>query len=151
DVLLQIIFQAQLATPDTFTLGDVVEQIVTKLVRRHPHVFGELDVTGADEVLTNWQRIKRDAKAAKRARTGASDEGLEVTEQLRSVPRAMPALDQSLEISRRAVAAGFEWANIEDVYEKVHEELRELRDAPAAERFEEFGDLLFTLVNIARW
>lgn len=151
DVLMQVIFHAQLATPDTFTLGDVVEQIVTKLVRRHPHVFGELEVADADEVLANWQRIKGAEKAARHERAGATDAHLEVTEQLRSVPRALPALEASLEISRRAAAAGFEWANIEDVYAKVHEELRELREAPESARFEEFGDLLFTLVNIARW
>ena len=151
DVLMQVIFHAQLATPDTFTLGDVVEQIVTKLVRRHPHVFGELEVADADAVLANWQRIKGAEQAARRERAGATDAHLEVTEQLRSVPRAMPALEASLEISRRAAAAGFEWATIEDVYAKVHEELRELREAPEAARFEEFGDLLFTLVNIARW
>jgi tetrapyrrole methylase family protein/MazG family protein len=151
DVLMQVIFHAQLAAAATFTLGDVVEHIVTKLVRRHPHVFGELEVRDADEVLANWQRIKGAEQAARREQDAAADDYLEVTEQLRSVPRAMPALEAGLEISRRAVAAGFEWANIDDVYKKVHEELRELREAPEAARFEEFGDLLFTLVNIARW
>ena len=103
---------------------------MTKLIRRHPHVFGDVEVAGRGEVLANWERIKAAEKAAKRAPRRATDVHLEVTAQLRSVPRTMPALEQSLAISQRAVAAGFEWANIEDVYAKVREELDELRDAP---------------------
>ncbi len=152
DLLLLIVFHAQLAVSgDEFTLADVTEHVVTKLIRRHPHVFGEAEVADAAEVLANWERIKAAEKAAKGAREGTADTDLEVTAQLRSVPKTMPALESSLEISQRAVAAGFEWANMDDVYAKVREELDELRTAPEAERFEEFGDLLFTLVNIARW
>jgi len=152
DLLLLIVFHAQLAvSADEFTLADVTEHVVTKLIRRHPHVFGEAEVADAAGVLANWERIKAAEKAAKGARDGGDDADLEVTAQLRSVPKTMPALESSLEISERAVAAGFEWASMEDVYAKVREELDELRDAPEPERFEEFGDLLFTLVNIARW
>jgi tetrapyrrole methylase family protein/MazG family protein len=152
DLLLLIVFHAQLAvSADEFTLADVTEHVVTKLIRRHPHVFGEAEVADAAGVLANWERIKAAEKATKGAREGTADADLEVTAQLRSVPKTMPALESSLEISQRAVAAGFEWANIDDVYAKVREELDELRRAPEAERFEEFGDLLFTLVNIARW
>ncbi len=152
DLLLLIVFHAQLAvSADEFTLADVAEHVVTKLIRRHPHVFGEAEVADAAGVLANWESIKAAEKAAKGERDGGDDADLEVTAQLRSVPKTMPALESSLEISERAVAAGFEWASMEDVYAKVREELDELRDAPEAERFEEFGDLLFTLVNIARW
>ncbi len=156
DLLLQVIFHAQLAvSAEEFTLGDVVESIVTKLVRRHPHVFGEAEVANAAGVVSNWQTIKAAERAARRAAAGAPDSAepvLEVTEQLRSVPASMPALDYSQQISERAVRAGFEWTKMEDVFAKVHEELEELREAAEpGHRQEELGDLLFTLVNVARW
>jgi tetrapyrrole methylase family protein / MazG family protein len=150
DLLLQIVFHAQVAvSEEEFTLGDVVQAIVTKLVRRHPHVFGAVEVDGAEGVLRNWQTIKA---AEKKERAAAGAEDLEVTGLLRSVPRAMPALEQGHQISERAAQAGFEWDQMEDVFAKVHEELEELRTAAnPAHRQEELGDLLFTLVNVARW
>jgi len=124
-------------------------------VRRHPHVFGEAEVANAAGVVSNWQTIKAAERAARRAAAGSpeSEEAvLEVTEQLRSVPASMPALDYSQQIAERAVRAGFEWNKMEDVFAKVHEELEELREAAEpGHRQEELGDLLFTLVNVARW
>ncbi|MGI8588566.1 MAG: nucleoside triphosphate pyrophosphohydrolase [Chloroflexia bacterium] len=151
DLLLQIVFHAQLAvSEEEFTLGDVVASIVTKLVRRHPHVFGEVEVADAAGVLTNWQTIKAAERRGANAPDAESD--LEVTGSLRSVPRAMPALEQAQQISERAADAGFEWDAMPDVFAKVREELAEIEGATdPAHREEELGDLLFTLVNVARW
>jgi tetrapyrrole methylase family protein / MazG family protein len=156
DLLLQIVFHAQVAvSQEEFTLGDVVHSIVTKLVRRHPHIFGDVTVENAEGVVTNWQTIKSAEKQAQRA-AGTGDESpdadLEVTSLLRSVPHSMPALSAAHQISERAAKAGFEWDRMEDVFAKVHEELEEVRTAAdPAQRQEELGDLLFTLVNVARW
>ena len=155
DLLLQIVFHAQVAVSDEeFTLGDVVQAIVTKLVRRHPHVFGDVEVENAEGVPRNWQTIKsaEAGASARRARATFAEEDLEVTGLLRSMPRSLPALDDTHQISERAAKAGFEWDRMEDVFAKVHEELEELRTA-ATRRIgqEELGDLLFTLVNVARW
>ncbi|HUS16338.1 MAG TPA: nucleoside triphosphate pyrophosphohydrolase [Chloroflexia bacterium] len=155
DVLLQVVFHAQVGvSAEEFTLGDVVAHIVTKLVRRHPHVFGEVEVANAAGVVQNWQTIKAAEKQARQAAgpAPADDAGLEVTALLRSVPRSMPALTQTQQISERAAQAGFEWDQMGDVFAKVHEELEEVRTADDPEhRAEELGDLLFTLVNVARW
>ena len=156
DLLLQVVFHAQLAvSAEEFTLGDVVQAIVTKLVRRHPHVFGEVEVAGAAGVVRNWQAIKADEKRARRAARGEpapAEDDLDVTPQLRRIPHSTPALEYTQQISQRAVDAGFEWNQVEDVFAKVHEELEEVRQATSpAHRQEELGDLLFTLVNVARW
>ncbi|HMA37337.1 MAG TPA: nucleoside triphosphate pyrophosphohydrolase [Chloroflexia bacterium] len=155
DVLLQVVFHAQIAAAaEEFTLGDVVQAIVTKLVRRHPHVFGSAAVADAAGVVANWQTIKAAEQQAHAAAGGAAavDADLEVTGLLRRVPQALPALQQSHAIAERAVAAGFEWDALADVFAKLQEELDELRTATdPAHRQEELGDLLFTLVNIGRW
>jgi len=144
DLLLQPVLHSQMRKRDgEFDIDDVAQGIVDKLVRRHPHVFGELSVADADEVLRNWDAIKKAEKGARPASI------------LGEVPRSMPSLARALTISKRAARAGFEWPNIEGVYEKLEEELRELREATATEDEEamaaELGDLLFTVVNIARW
>lgn len=150
DALLQVVFHAQLASEEgVFTIDDVSAQIVEKLVRRHPHVFGEVAVADSDEVLRNWERIKREEKASLSAEAPPS--------LLDNVPRGLPALMQAMEISKRVVKVGFEWDSFADVLAKVDEELAELkaelasatphRDKIAAE----LGDLLFTMVQIARW
>jgi tetrapyrrole methylase family protein/MazG family protein len=157
DVLLQVVFHAQVGvSEEEFTLGDVVNHIVTKLVRRHPHVFGDVQVEGAEGVTANWAVIKAEEKRAKAAAAGDAapdpEAGLEVTGELRRVPKSLPALAQTLAISRRAVAAGFEWDDMGGVFAKLQEEFQELQEATdPTHRAEEFGDLLFTLVNVARW
>lgn len=140
DLLLQIVLHAQIAKDnDEFEIGDVIESIATKIIRRHPHVFGKAKVRDAEEVMHNWEDLKK----------GEREEG---TSMLAGVPKEMPALAYALEISRRAVRVGFEWENIEGVIDKLAEESKEIKDAESLEEKErEYGDLLFTLVNVARW
>ncbi len=145
DVLLQVVFHAQLAAEEgLFDIRDVITRIVEKLVRRHPHVFGDVEVDSAEEVLKNWEAIKR-AEKGEHWRKSALD----------GIPRRLPALMRAMEMSKRAAKVGFEWERLEDVFAKVDEELSELRVAVAAGSTEaireELGDLLFALVNIARW
>ncbi len=145
DLLLQVVFHSQLARETgEFTIEDVLKSISEKLIRRHPHVFGDLDVSGSDEVLKNWEMIKRAEKG---------NEGRK--SRLDGVPGNLPALAQALEISKRAAKAGFEWESIDGVFDKVDEELVELREAlsvgNAANISAELGDLLFTVVNLARF
>ena len=148
DVLEQVVLNAQIAADaGAFTIDDVARDLNEKLVRRHPHVFGEHDAAGdGDEVQDIWDEVK----AAERAAAGGGErpQGL-----LDSVPRSLPALMQCQKISRRAAKAGFEWADEAGVWDKVAEERAELeREEPGSpERAEEFGDLLFSLVNVARW
>jgi tetrapyrrole methylase family protein / MazG family protein len=145
DVLLQVVFHAQLeAEVGTFDVDDVIAVIVEKLIRRHPHVFGDLDVADSDEVLRNWEQIKKAEKGE-----GWRESVLD------GVPASLPALMRAMEISKRAVKVGFEWEKVEDVFSKMEEEVGELREAIAGGRAEEvrdeIGDLLFTVVNVARW
>ena len=142
DVLMQVVLHAQIAADaGEFTMADVAHDIDTKLIRRHPHVFGEATAADADEVLQIWEQVKLEEKATKPA------EGL-----LDSVPTHLPALMQAQKVSRKAAAVGFEWASVEDVWEKVAEERSEFeREEPGSDaRALEFGDLLFALVNVAR-
>ena len=142
DVLLQVILQSQIAADaGEFTIDDVVATITAKIVRRHPHIFGEtVVVDGASEVLANWDQIKAVERAEKK-------QGL-----LDTVPHALPALMLAQNISRKAVSAGFEWDTLDDVWEKVHEELDELKaeEPGSPEAAHEIGDVLFTIVNLAR-
>ncbi len=144
DLLLQVILHAQFAAEaGTFDLTDVYRSIAAKIVRRHPHVFGGLEVAGVEEVLTNWETIKAD----ERAERGKGEEGA-----FGGVARALPALPGSREIQERASALGWDWDAIEGVWEKVGEEVEELRAAESDEdRLHELGDVLFALVNLARW
>ena len=148
DVLEQVVLHAQIAADDgAFTIDDVIHGLNEKLVRRHPHVFGEHAAAGdGGEVQDIWDEVK----AAERAASGEDErpQGL-----LDSVPRSLPALMQCQKISKRAAKAGFEWPDEAGVWEKVAEERAEMeREAPGSpERAAEFGDLLFALVNVARW
>jgi tetrapyrrole methylase family protein/MazG family protein len=159
DLLLQVVFHSQLAvSAEEFTLSDVVGHIVSKLIRRHPHVFGDVEVTGADHVLRNWEVIKAGEREAK-AKAGrkfesahAAEQGLEGTGLLLSVPRAMPGLERAQQLQVRAARVGFDWTNIEGVFDKVREELAELQAEESKERrTEEMGDLLFALVVLSEW
>jgi tetrapyrrole methylase family protein/MazG family protein len=144
DLLLQVILHAQFAAEEgAFDLTDVYRSIAAKIVRRHPHVFGTVEVDGVDQVMTNWEQIKAD----ERAERGKTDEGA-----FGSVARALPALPASREIQERASTMGWDWDAIGGVWEKVGEELDELREAASEEdRRHELGDVLFALVNLGRW
>lgn len=138
DLLLQPIMHGQMGA--TFTTSTVAQGIVDKLIRRHPHVFGGPSAADPEEVLKNWDKIKQTEK-------GGEPESL-----LAGVPTGMASLLRAYEISKRAARAGFEWPDIEAVWEKMREEEQELRNAKTASDIEaELGDLLFTAVNIARW
>lgn len=149
DVLLQVVLQSQIAADaGEFTVADVCCDVNAKMIRRHPHVFGEAAAGSAEEVLSIWDNVKLAEKSAADAQA-EEPEGL-----LDSVPVSFPALLQAYKISRKAVAAGFEWDTVEDVWAKVEEEIAEFKqacrsdDAQAKEL--EFGDVLFSLVNVAR-
>lgn len=149
DVLLQVVLQSQIAADaGEFTVADVCRDVNTKMIRRHPHVFGEAAAGSAEDVLSIWDNVKLAEKSAADAQA-EEPEGL-----LDSVPVSFPALLQAYKISRKAVAAGFEWDTVEDVWAKVEEEIVEFKqacrsdDAQAKEL--EFGDVLFSLVNVAR-
>lgn len=151
DVLMQVVLHAQIAADaGAFTMADVARDINDKLIRRHPHVFGERSADSADEVLAIWDSVKlaeKGAKDADAAEAGERPEGL-----LEGVPRSLPALMEAQKVSRKAASAGFEWETVADVWDKVAEERAEFEaEAPGTtERELEFGDLLFALVNVAR-
>lgn len=141
DLLLQVVFQAELGRREgAFAIDDVVSAIVEKLVHRHPHVFGDVDVKDSKEVLSNWEKLKAKEKAGRGV--------------LEGVPRSLPALTRSQRIGEKVARVGFDWADAKGSFEKVHEEIGELEEAVkkgdkgAIE--EELGDALFALVNLAR-
>ncbi len=138
DVLLQVAFHAQIAADhDAWDIDDVAEGIVGKLIRRHPHVFGDVEVSGADEVLVNWERIKKDEKG---------EHGIE-----HDIPETLPALARAAKVQRRAAGWGFEWRSVDGAVGALNEEVEELErhtDADNAE--EEVGDVLFATVAVAR-
>jgi XTP/dITP diphosphohydrolase len=150
DLLLQVVLQAQIAGEEgQFTLTDVAQGITKKLIRRHPHVFGEVEVQDAEEVHKNWEQIK----AAEKGETTAQAQRL--SRKLDRYARTLPPLMAGMKISQKAAAAGFEWDNVEGVWAKFDEELAEFQQAVEQEdkthQQAELGDLLFTLINIARW
>ncbi len=149
DFLLQAVFYAEMAAEeDRFEIGDALDAINQKLVRRHPHVFGEGVAQTAGDVKRIWGEVKAAEKAAKPEK--GPDAGL-----LGGVPRALPALVEAQQIASRAAGVGFDWENPEQVLEKLNEELAEFaearRRASQDELEDELGDLLFVLVNLARF
>ena len=144
DLLLQPVFYAQMASEEgLFTAEDALRSINEKLIRRHPHIFGDVVANTADEVLTNWDAIKKQEKAGKNP---------DITGLLTGINKALPALLEAKEISNRAANAGFDWDNAAQVVDKLHEELSELDSAETADDKEgEIGDLFFVLVNLARF
>jgi nucleoside triphosphate diphosphatase len=147
DFLLQAVFYAQMAEEQKlFSIADALDAINAKLVRRHPHVFGAESAESAGDVKRIWGEVKAAEK---------KDKGKEAHSLLASVPRALPALVEAQQIASRAAGVGFDWENPEQVIEKLHEELGELNEArrgAAAEELEnELGDLLFVVVNLARF
>jgi tetrapyrrole methylase family protein/MazG family protein len=144
DLLLQIVLQSQIASEEgEFTINDVVKGIYDKIIRRHPHVFGDVKVDGVSGVLQNWEKLKEKERKAK----GETEKGL-----LDGVPIALPALSQAQEYQDRAARVGFDWPEIEGVLDKIQEEIQEVKDSNNQEELAaELGDLFFVLVNLARW
>lgn len=144
DVLLQVVFHAQLENEaGRFTIGEVAHDICEKLIRRHPHVFGTVNVHSSDEVLGNWERIKKKEKGKER-RTSLVDD----------IPAALPALFRAEKIQRRVATVGFDWKDAGPALDKVEEEFGEFREAleenDQEHAAEELGDIIFALVNVAR-
>lgn len=144
DLLLQVVLHAQIASEyGEFSMGDVLLGINNKLIRRHPHVFGDLELDDKEKVLENWEKIK----ISEREQDGKKTNGV-----LDGISQALPALVQAEAYQERVNRVGFDWLNIQGVYEKIAEELSELKKAVTAEEQEsEIGDLLFAVVNLARW
>ncbi len=145
DLLLQIVLHTEIAVEEgEFTMPQVIQTVHDKIVRRHPHVFGDVQVESAEEVVRNWEALKRREKQAR----GESDAPASV---LDGVPAALPALAKAQAVSRKAAKVGFDWPSVEGVWAKVTEELAELQTASSPERrAAELGDLLFAIVNLAR-
>jgi tetrapyrrole methylase family protein / MazG family protein len=143
DLLLQVVLQSQIANEEgQFNMNQVIQGIHSKIVRRHPHVFGDLKLDGVDGVLANWEKLKEQERGKKKDGKGLLD----------GVPVALPALSQAQEYQDRAARVGFDWPEIEGVLEKIAEEIEEVKQASdERELAAEIGDLLFALVNLARW
>ena len=158
DLLLQVVFHAQIASEEgRFTAADVVREIHQKMVRRHPHVFGENSARNAREVLKNWEQIKAEERRMKGVGKGteSSSGQAKMASLLDGIPHTLPAVMQGFQLTRRASRIGFDWDNVEGVIEKLQEELGELqkaRESESAQQIEEeVGDVLFAAVNLARF
>ena len=169
DLLLQVLFHAQIAREEArFSIADVIREIYEKMIRRHPHVFGEKRAKDAAEVLRNWEIIKqqeRQAKAPAHVSAGLQTRGLEgeaaspsqPASVLDGVARTLPALLEALQLTRKAARIGFDWDSVEGIFSKLNEETHELRDVLSQpekthSRIEgEIGDILFVAVNLARF
>ena len=150
DLLLQVVLQTQIASEQQdFTLEEVATGITEKLIRRHPHVFGDAKVNSAAEVNQNWEQIK----AVEKGET--PEQSRLLSRKLERYARSLPPLMAGMKISDKAASAGFEWSNVQGVWDKFDEELAEFKEALTTEnkvhQQEELGDLLFTIINIARW
>jgi tetrapyrrole methylase family protein / MazG family protein len=154
DLLLQVLFHAQIASEEgRFAICDVIREIYEKMIRRHPHVFGEKRAKDAAEVLRNWEIIKQQER---RNKSGQSIAEAEPASILDGVPRTLPGLLEGLQLTRKASRIGFDWQNVDGIFDKLGEEASELRHAlknkESASRIEcEVGDILFVAVNLARF
>ncbi len=145
DVLLQVVFQSQICSEkEIFTIDDVAQEIAEKLIRRHPHVFGDVKVENVDQVLQNWDAIKKTEKNADKP-----------SSILEGIPKHLPALQKAHQVQKRAARTGFDWSELSSVIEKLDEEVLEFKEAisrdNSEEIFDELGDLLFTMVNLSRF
>lgn len=145
DVLLQVVFHTQIERENgAFELNDVADGICKKMIERHPHVFGDVNVQTSEQVLDNWDTIKKQTKKQKSQ-----------TESMLSIPREFPALMRADKVQKKASKVGFDWDNVDGAFDKIDEELRELREAVAMgvveNIHEELGDLLFSVVNVSRF
>jgi XTP/dITP diphosphohydrolase len=149
DLLLQVVLQAQIASEaGDFSLQEVAEGIAKKLIRRHLHVFADVNTVSMEEVQKNWETIKA-------AEKGETLEEQKLSDKLNRYRRSLPPLNAAMKISEKAAKVGFEWNNVEEVWGKFHEELGEFQQALAEETKErqesELGDLLFAIIQVARW
>lgn len=163
DLLLQVLFHAQIANEeDRFDVTDVIREIYEKMIRRHPHVFGQKRAKNAEEVLRNWEKIKAEERKSKEGKgakepTGTAANSRSPESVLDGIPRALPALMEACQLTRKAARIGFDWDSVNGIFDKLEEEIAELREAlrtnPAgSSRVEgELGDLLFAGVNLARF
>jgi tetrapyrrole methylase family protein/MazG family protein len=154
DLLLQVLFHADLAREaGTFDISDVIAGIHNKMVRRHPHVFGDVKADTPDQVLKNWAKLKAKEKlfASGGSKTATSTD----TSILDGIPRSLPALLEAYQLTRRAAQVGFDWESVHGIFEKLREESDELNlaltESDRAHREEEVGDILFVAVNLARF
>ncbi len=156
DLLLQVVFHARMAEEaGAFSFGDVVEAVTRKMIRRHPHVFGDVEARSAGMAKGSWNRIKAEEKAERAERRARL--GLDTAEKsgfLDDIPRAFPALLRALKLQQKAAKVGFDWTEAAPILDKIAEETAELKEAMAvrdkAHRAEEYGDLLFAMVNLGR-
>ncbi|MBC6421490.1 MAG: nucleoside triphosphate pyrophosphohydrolase [Hormoscilla sp. SP5CHS1] len=149
DLLLQVVLQAQIASEyGQFSMSEIATVIAEKLIRRHPHVFGDVQANSVEEVRQNWEEIKAVEK-------GKTDPKHELTDKLSRYASTLPPLMGAMKMSKKAAGAGFEWEEVRGVWDKFEEELAELKYAlkheDKARQQAELGDLLFTIINIARW
>ncbi len=149
DLLLQVVLQAQIASEThQFSLADVANNITEKLIRRHPHVFGEVEVNSIEEVRENWEEIKATER-------GETPETQTFSSKLSRYARQLPPLLAGMKISKKAAAIGFEWESVDGVWEKFDEEVAEFKEAlqhsDAEHQASELGDILFVVINLARW
>jgi len=158
DLLLQVVFHSEIAREQRrFSVADVLREIHDKMVRRHPHVFGSVRAKNSAEVLQNWERIKATERLDKdsSSQNGASKAQQKNTSLLDGVSRGLPAMLQGLQLTRKAARAGFDWHDADGIFEKLREEMAEVRHALAEKDSkkaeEELGDLLFAVVNLARF
>ena len=145
DVLLQVVFHAQIEREkNSFDLNDVADGVCKKMIERHPHVFGDVNATTSEQVLDNWDVIKKQTKQQKSQ-----------TESMLSIPREFPALMRADKVQKKAAKVGFDWASVDGALDKVSEELGELKEAITMgvvdNANEELGDLLFSVVNVSRF
>jgi tetrapyrrole methylase family protein/MazG family protein len=143
DLLLQILLNSQIASEaNQFLITDVIKHVYDKIVRRHPHVFGDVEVDGVNGVLQNWEKLKEKERGKKKEGKGLLD----------GVAMALPALIQAQEYQARAARVGFDWPEVEGVLDKIREEIEEIKQAQNIDEVAaELGDLFFVLVNLARW
>ncbi|MBQ3007929.1 MAG: nucleoside triphosphate pyrophosphohydrolase [Clostridia bacterium] len=145
DLLMQVVFHAQMEEErGSFVFDDITDGICKKLIERHPHVFGEVSISGVDDVLTNWDAIKRKTKGQKTT-----------TQSMNSVPRELPALMRATKLQKKAADVGFDWSDVSGALDKLEEEIAELRQAignnDRENMSEELGDVLFSAVNVSRF
>jgi tetrapyrrole methylase family protein / MazG family protein len=147
DILLHVVMHSAIAEENaSFRLEDVIKQISEKMIRRHPHVFGDVEVSSVEDVWKNWDAIKKEEKK--------SEDKAKSTTLLNAIPKHLPALLRAERLQKRASRSGFDWADVSGAWQKINEELSEINDAiekqDSQKIHEEIGDLLFAVVNVAR-
>lgn len=141
DVLMQVVFHAEMENEiGNFNIDEVCDEVCKKLIYRHPHIFGDITVSGTDEVLSNWEELKRREKGQDT-----------YADTLSAVAKSLPSLMRAEKLQKRAKKCGFDWDDVEGAYAKVEEELQEVKNASEEEVLEEMGDLLFAVVNVSRF